>query len=106
MDLKCQYCEAELEADENYYGKTCPCPSCGENIKIPVLDDSSDYTLSSSTTLAKRACPFCNEKILTSVTKCTSCGKLLDEAVNLDAAPKGGIFRFLNIFKKNKYPRA
>lgn len=42
MDIKCQYCEAELEADENCYGEICCCPICGEKINIPFPDDLPD----------------------------------------------------------------
>ena len=98
MDIQCQYCEAELEADETFCGKTCPCPNCGEKINIPDLN-SPDNIPPPPTTLTKKPCPFCNEEILTTSTRCTSCGKLLDETSNFETTTtKGGISRFLKIF--------
>jgi predicted RNA-binding Zn-ribbon protein involved in translation (DUF1610 family) len=96
MDIQCRYCDAELEADETYCGKTCPCPGCGKEIDIPDLN-SPDSIPPPPTTLTKKPCPFCNEEILETSTRCTSCGKLLDAT---STTTKGGIFRFLKIFKK------
>ncbi len=100
MDIQCQYCYAELEANEDFYGKTCDCPGCGKEINIPDPNSPDSNPPPPPSTLMKEACPFCSEEILTTSRRCPFCSKRLDEAETTAASKGGSVSRFLNIFKK------
>jgi len=64
MDLFCKHCGAEIEATEECYGITAPCPGCGENINVPDLN--------------QKQCPVCREIISATEDKCEYCSESIE----------------------------
>jgi len=94
ISVDCSGCGKTLKAKDSAAGKTAKCPSCGELITIPLIDEVYDaeeagepdaefagvnsYDTPAIPDEGRIACSACGEMIAAKAKKCRHCGEIFD----------------------------
>lgn len=77
MDVKCPHCGQELEITEELYGKTAPCPVCGQDIVLPnpriKPAIASSTSINVNVDIKRKASPLGIAALILGIIACLTC---------------------------------